>query len=241
MIVTSITHWCPNCHSTNIVKNGHTRHGNQRCLCHDCGKTCVLIPRRDKDLDHFMEKALRERLSLRGIARIFGVSIQRVLLLLQRLARSLPGLRHSLTPAQADDILELDELYSFVESKKQKRWLWVALCRRTRQVVAFVIGDRSEKSCRKLFGGLPAGYRRCASYSDFWSCYAKVFQTGRHESVGKDTGQTAHVERWNCTLRQRAGRYVRKTLSFSKTDRYHHLATKYFIWHYNLDCLINTF
>ena len=191
-----------------------------------------------------MEKTLRERLSLSGMARIFGVSLQTVLLLLQRLARSLPGLRHSLMPAYANDMLELDELYSFVESKKQKRWLCVALCRRTPPVVAFVIGDRSEKSCRKLFGRLPVGYRGCASYSDFWSCYAQVFQTGRDESVGKDTGETAHVAHvkpWNCMLRQRAGRYVRKTLSFSKTDRYHHLATKYFIWHYNLDCLINTF
>ena len=68
-----------------------------------------------------------------------------------------------------------------------------------------------------------------------------MFQTGRHESVDKDTGQTVHVERWNCTLRQRAGRYVRRTLWFSKTDRMHHLATKYFIWHYSLDCIINTF
>lgn len=91
-----------------------------------------------------MEKALCERLSLRGIARLFGVSLQTVLLLWQRLARSLPALRHSLMPAQADDILELDELYSFVQTKKQKRWLWVALCRRTRQVIAYVIGDRNE-------------------------------------------------------------------------------------------------
>ena len=47
------------------------------------------------------EKALRERLSLRGIARIFGVSLQTVLLLLQRLARSLLALRHSLIPARS--------------------------------------------------------------------------------------------------------------------------------------------
>ncbi len=59
--------------------------------------------------------------------------------------------------------------------------------------------------------------------------------------MGKGSGETAHVERWNCTLRQRVSRYVRKTLSFSKTDEYHHVATKYFIWHYNLDCIINTF
>ena len=42
--------------------------------------------------------------------------------------------------SQPEDVLELDELYSFVGKKKNKRWLWVALCRRTRQVVAFVIG-----------------------------------------------------------------------------------------------------
>ena len=59
--------------------------------------------------------------------------------------------------------------------------------------------------------------------------------------MDKASGETAHVERWNCTLRQRVSRYVRKTLSFSKMDRMHHLATKYFVWHYNLDGIINTF
>ena len=240
MIITSILHWCPACHSTNIVKNGHTTYGQQRCLCHACGKTRVLIPKRDKHLDRFMEKALLERISLRGIARVFGVSLRTVLLLLQGLAQQLPALRHSLMPAQSNDLLELDELYSFVGSKAHKRWLWVALCRRTRQVVAYVLGDRSEATCRRLFKRIPSGYRRCATYSDFWAAYAKVFQTGRHQSVGKDSGETAHVERWNGTLRQRCSRYVRRTLSFSKVDRMHHLATKYFVWHYNLDCSINT-
>ena len=163
MISTSITHWCPHGQSTHIVNNGHTRHGNQHCLCHDCGKTRVLMPKRNKDLDRFMEKTLRERLSLRGSARLFGVSLHTVLLSVQRLARSLPALRHALMPAQADDVLERDELYSFVQTKKQKRWLWVALCRRTRQVIAYVIADRSERSCRGLFRRIPAGYRRCAT------------------------------------------------------------------------------
>ena len=40
-----------------------------------------------------MEKALRERISLRGIARVFGVSLQTVLLLLQRLAQALCEIR----------------------------------------------------------------------------------------------------------------------------------------------------
>ncbi len=42
------------------------------------------------------------------------------------------------------------------------------------------------------------------------------------------------MERWNNTLRQRVGRYVRQTLSLSKSDVYHHLVTKWFIVQYNL-------
>ncbi len=43
-MVTSITHGCPTCQSTHIVKNGYTTYGQQRCLCHGCGKTRVLVP-----------------------------------------------------------------------------------------------------------------------------------------------------------------------------------------------------
>ncbi|MBV8883840.1 MAG: hypothetical protein JO235_07545 [Chroococcidiopsidaceae cyanobacterium CP_BM_RX_35] len=35
----------------------------------------------------------------------------------------------------------------------------------------------------------------------------------RHQAVGKETGQTNLIERFNNTLRQRVGRLVRKTLS----------------------------
>jgi IS1 family transposase len=46
--------------------------------------------------------------------------------------------------------------------------------------------------------------------------YAKVFPHKRHGAVGKETGLTNLIERFNNTLRQRISRLVRKTLSFSK-------------------------
>jgi hypothetical protein len=55
-----------------------------------------------------------------------------------------------------------------------------------------------------------------------------------HQSVGKESGETAHMERWYCTLRQWLGRYTRRTLSFSKTDFYHWLVTSWFITHHNI-------
>jgi IS1 family transposase len=124
-------------------------------------------------------------------------------------------------------------MWSFVQNKGDDRWLWVVLCRRTRQVIAYYIGDRSKKSCKKLWEQIPESYRRCHSFSDFWQAYKKVFSKELHQCVGKETGQTAHIERWNNTLRQRVGRYVRKTLSFSKSDFFHNIVTTIFIYMYN--------
>jgi insertion element IS1 protein InsB len=175
-----------------------------------------------------------------GLGRIFGVARQTVLRWLKERVQGLPDLKDTLLPPQGGDVLELDELWSFVCKKDAKRWLWIALCRRTRQIVAFVIGDRSEKTCRRLWNKIPASYRICPSFSDFWDAYQKVFGAESHQSVGKESGETAHVERWNNTLRQRLARFVRKTLSFSKSDVNHHIVTKWFIAEYNLAISLTT-
>ncbi|MDM8569702.1 IS1 family transposase, partial [Thiotrichales bacterium HSG1] len=47
------------------------------------------------------------------------------------------------------------------------------------------------------------------------------------------TGLTNRIERFNCTMRQRISRLVRKTLSFSKKLSNHVGAIWYFIHHYN--------
>jgi IS1 family transposase len=46
--------------------------------------------------------------------------------------------------------------------------------------------------------------------------YGIVFPKKRHRPVGKDTGQTNYIERFNNTMRQRISQLGRKTLSFSK-------------------------
>ncbi|NJL92178.1 MAG: IS1 family transposase, partial [Coleofasciculaceae cyanobacterium SM2_1_6] len=47
------------------------------------------------------------------------------------------------------------------------------------------------------------------------------------------TGKTSYIERFNNTLRQRVGRLVRKTLSFSKKLENHIGAVWNFVHHYN--------
>jgi insertion element IS1 protein InsB len=47
--------------------------------------------------------------------------------------------------------------------------------------------------------------------------------------------KTNHIERFNCTLRQRVSRLVRSALSFSKKLDHHIGAIKFFLCHYNLE------
>ena len=111
--------------------------------------------------------------------------------------------------------------------------MWVALCRQTRQVVADFVGDRSSESARTWRERIPSDYRGRATRRDWWLAYDEVFARRTHRSCGKGAGETCHVERWNNTLRQRLGRFVRKTLSFSKGVRMHELALRLFIHEYN--------
>ena len=178
--------------------------------------------------------AYQERVSMRGLERIFSISRQQVAIWIKEHVREMPPLKETILPYQSGDALELDEAWSFVFKKANKRWLWTAMCRRTRQIIAFAIGDRSEKTCRRLWKRIPLVYRGCIAYSDFWKAYQNVIPTGQHIPVGKDSGETSHMERWYCTLRQRQARYVRKTLSFSKSEAFHNMVTKWFIVEHNL-------
>src|SRR6266702_3952275 len=124
---------------------------------------------------------------------------------------------------------------SFVLKKAHDSWIWIALCRQTRQVVAYAVGDRSKKTCQRLWEAIPEGYRQGHCFTDFWAAYAAVIPAEQHTAVGKETGDTAHVERWNNTLRQRLARFVRMTLSFSKSVLMHEACLLLFLHRYNRD------
>jgi insertion element IS1 protein InsB len=143
----------------------------------------------------------------------------------------------TIQPLRARPTLEFDELWSYVGSKANKVWIWLALERETRRIVGIAFGDRSDATCRELWASLPPDYRKRATiYTDYWESYANVVPSKRLHQVEKDTGETAHIERFNNTLRQRCANLVRKTLSFSKDEVLHQVRIRLFIDQYNLTC-----
>lgn len=130
--------------------------------------------------------------------------------------------------------LQCDDVWSFVGDKGHQYWVWLALDVNSREIVGVHVGQRDEAGAQQLWASLPGVYRQCAvCYTDFWAAYALVIPRKRHRAVGKESGQTNYIERFNGTLRQRVGRLVRKTLSFSKKLENHIGAIWYFIHHYN--------
>lgn len=142
------------------------------------------------------------------------------------------ALLKTLVPAQPDDELELDELWSFVGHKDNVVWIWIVLCRRTRQVVAWMWGDHSTGTCEMLWMKVPDHYKSCFCFADGWDAYANVVPAKQlHQQEKK--GPTNHLERFNLTLRQRLARFTRKTLSFSKSLFMHLLSLQHFFLRYN--------
>ncbi len=119
--------------------------------------------------------------------------------------------------------------------KANDSWIWIALCRKSQQVVAYAVGDRSKKTCQQLWEAIPEEYRTGHCFTDFWAAYKAVIPEEQHTAGGKETGETAHIERWNNTLRKPLARFVRMTLSFSKSVVMHEACLLLFLHRYNLD------
>lgn len=228
---------CPSCGSHQTIKNGSTHNGKPKRQCKDCGRQFVINSNNktiSPETKQLIDKLLLERISLRGIARVTGVSWSWLQNYVNNKLAAVPRQIRVSEKPKGKLTIECDEMWSFVFCKKIKVYIWLAIDRSTREIIGCYLGDRSRKSARKLWGSLPGVYRQCAvAYTDFWDSYKTVIPPQRHRAVGKESGQTNHIERLNNTFRQRISRLVRESLSFSKKMENHIGAVWYFIHDYN--------
>jgi insertion element IS1 protein InsB len=130
---------------------------------------------------------------------------------------------------------EAEEMASFVQKKANKPWIWIAMAAKSRQVIAFYVGDRSRRSAKRLWAKIPAAYRQRATfYTEQYVVYEGVIPTAQHRAISTLARQTNHIERFNNTLRPRVSRLVREALSLSKKLANPIGAIKLFICHDNL-------
>lgn len=106
---------------------------------------------------------------------------------------------------------EIDEMWSFVQSKKNQRWLWHAIDHRTGQILAYVLAPHEDAAFKQL-KQLLAPFALTHFYTDGWGAYQRLLEEHCH-TVGK--ANTQKIERKHLTLRTCIKRLARKTICFS--------------------------
>lgn len=120
-----------------------------------------------------------------------------------------------------------------VGRKSNKVWIWIAYDAERQQVIDIHFGNRGYNNAAALWQKIPVEWQdHCCFDTDDWKAYKMVIPEEQHY-IKKVLTQA--LEWFNCTLRQRCSRLVRKSLSFSKSIENHELAIRYFCWQFNLE------
>ena len=91
---------------------------------------------------------------------------------------------------------ELDEMWSYVRSKSNPRWLWHAIDHWSGKVLAYVFGRRKDEVFLQLKALLePFGITRY--YTDGWGAYERQVEPEKH-TVGKANTQKIEINTSIC-------------------------------------------
>ena len=206
---------CPTCGSRQISKNGSTHHKKPKFLCKECGRQLIENPQKKQitsEEKQQIKKLLLERISLRGITRCLEISMTWLQNFVNNLYRSVPCQLEVREDTDLEIDVEGDELWSYVNSKENPVYIWLAITRKTRQIVGFHLGDRSQKSAAEFWQTLPKIHQTQGKfYTDLWESYCEVIPSEQHYPSSKKSGHTTKIERLNNTLRHRCSRLVRKS------------------------------
>ena len=167
---------CPSCGGIDVGKHGKTTNGKQRFLCKesDCEEKTFIRDYSEKGrLPEVKRKIIEMAVNGSGIretARVLDISTATVINELKKKEPELQSVNQAIldihSPEQiVVDIIkidenhevndqeievEMDEMWSYVGSKANQRWLWHAIDRATGDVLAYVFGRRKDEVFLKL-------------------------------------------------------------------------------------------
>jgi len=198
---------CPRCKASTVKKNGTVQSGKQKYECLACHRQFVEEPENKvvaEETKERIRRTLLERVSLEGICRIFDVSMPWLLGFMQQTFEALPEDLNATIVSENEElvvaVLQVDELWSFVGSKKNEQWLWLVMDPISRQILAFQVGDRSKKTGEALMAKLPEDLKKKPFFTQ------TISQLTMRLSPGSNTGLLAKDQARQVTLRDLTAR-----------------------------------
>ena len=186
-----------------------------------------------------------------SISRIVGCSKQTITLLLARFSAIVDYLNKKLVRDIEIEMVEADEIRTFVRIKENIRWIYIAMDRESRLVINFHVGSRDAVDAKiflsdlsyKLNSKTPVAMDCLKSYVTA----VKRTPYGRIEAATSSIGLlrakdykkelprsiTNRIETHNGNVRQHVSRLTRKTRCFSKSDDKLKQHLNLFFFYYN--------
>ena len=203
---------CPNCNSTETVKNG-CRKERQSHKCKHCGRQFLESYRPWRYSDDVRQLCIKMYLNgmgLRGIERVTNIHHTTVMHWIREAGQ---GIADAPQSDEIPEITDLDELQTFVGNKRQKIWIWTAVNHWDSGILAWVVGDRSAATF-KLLWWIVKCWHSFWYVTDGYPVYPVFIEDDSH--LVSKTYMT-RVEGENTRLRHYLARLHRKTLCYSKS------------------------
>jgi len=203
---------CPNCNSTQTFKNGYRR--ERQCYkCKQCTRQFLEFYHPWRYLDDIKQLCIKMYLNgmgLRGIERVTQIHHTTIMRWIQATGHQLQDAPEA---SEIPEISDLDELQTFVGSKRNKLWIWTVVNHKQAGILAWVIVDRSAATFKLLWRIVKCW--QCFFYvTDGWKVYPMFIEAG--DQIVSKTYMT-RIEGENTRLRHYLARLHRQTLCYSKS------------------------
>ncbi|WP_369800711.1 IS1 family transposase [Capnocytophaga canis] len=202
---------CTRCESLNKIKAGFVG-GRQRYKCKDCDYFFSVEKKSDVKTPEQKRLALQmylEGLGFRAIGRILNISYGTVYRWVKKWGESVEFPQNE----EPIEIVELDEIHSYVQSKKTTVGVGLLLIGLGKKFIGFVCGKRDTETFLKLWKKLKN--RDINGFcSDYWKSYSEVIPSEKHM---ESKAETFTVEGYNSRIRHYLARFKRKGKCYSKS------------------------
>jgi IS1 family transposase/transposase-like protein len=203
---------CRRCGSINVVKAGKIK-GNQRYKCKNCG--FQFQPNRAKGRSQSTKRLAvllyLSGLSIRTISKIVKTDLHAVYRWIRKFAEDNYEKPEPISNAV---VIELDEMWHYLHSKKNKHWIWKAFCRDTRQLIDWQCGRRDSATFSKLYEHLKK-WNVSVFFADDWSVYSSIIPS---ELLIQTKSETHLIESNNMPQRHWFARFRRETVCISRSE-----------------------
>lgn len=217
---TEICKYCNN----NLIKYGKSSANKTRYHCKSCKRTQVenySYKAYSSDLNKNIISLTKEGAGIRSIARLLEISTNTLLSRLILIAKTIK--QPTIVKGR---MFQVDEMRTFIKRKTKLIWIVYALDQKTKNVVSFNVGRRTNKTLKSVILSLELSKAKMI-ITDKLRNYKFLIKKEIHSTKFRGIN---HIERNNLNIRTHLKRLNRRTICFSRSLIILNAILKIYFW-----------